>query len=145
MNFARKSAKAHVMIRKQIARVLTLTALLVVGCGDSGDEMLAVSGTVKNPDGSAVTAEEGGLIQFTPDGSGTTAMGSLEKDGSFTMMTKKPGDGVKPGKYKVVLQLWKNYRAGALAVPKEYSDATTTPLEATVDADNTHFDFVIGK
>jgi hypothetical protein len=61
------------------------------------------------------------------------------------MMTEKPGDGVKPGNYKVVLQLWKNYRAGTLAVPEEYGKPETTPLEATVDEDHTHFDFVVEK
>jgi hypothetical protein len=30
-------------------------------------------------------------------------------------------------------------------VPQKYGDASTTPLEATVDADHTHFDFVVEK
>jgi hypothetical protein len=121
---------------------LPLAAILFIGCGD-GSETLPVTGTVKNADGSVVAAEEGGQVLFNPDGPGAPASGIMEKDGSFTMMTQTPGDGVKPGKYKVVLQLWKNYRAGTLAVPENYGDAATTPLEATVDADNVHFDFVV--
>ncbi|MBA3481580.1 MAG: hypothetical protein H0T51_07175 [Pirellulales bacterium] len=130
------------MIQRLISRLLPLAAILFIGCG-GGSELLPVTGTVKNADGAAVSAEEGGQVLFNPDGSGTPASGIIEKDGSFTMMTQTPGDGVKPGKYKVVLQLWENYRAGTLAVPEKYGDAATTPLEATVDAENDHFDFVV--
>jgi hypothetical protein len=133
------------MIQRVTARLLPLAAILFLGCSGDSADMLSVTGTVKNADGSAITAEEGGKVLFTPDGSGAAASGSVEKDGSFTMMTEKPGDGVKPGKYKVVLQLWKNYRAGTLAVPEKYGDVATTPLEATVDADHKHFDFVVEK
>lgn len=133
------------MIQTVISRLLPLAAVLVIGCGGGGDEMLPVTGTVKNADGSVVTAEDGGQVLFNPNGSGAPATGSIAKDGSFTMMTQTPGDGMKPGKYKVVLQLWKDYRAGTLAVPDKYGDAAMTPLEATVDADNNHFDFVIEK
>jgi hypothetical protein len=131
------------MIRRAISCILSLIAITMIGCdGGSDSEMLPVTGTVKNADGSVVTAEEGGQVLFNPDGSGAPASGSIEKDGTFAMMTGQ-SDGVKPGKYKVVLQLWKNYRAETLAVPEKYGDAETTPLEATVDADNVHFDFVV--
>lgn len=131
------------MIQRVVTRLLPLTVVLVIGCG--GVETLPVTGTVKNKDGSAVAGQQGGKVLFMPIEAGKAASGSVEADGTFTMMTETPGDGMKPGKYKVVLQLWKDYRAGTLAVPKEYGDAATTPLEATVDADNNHFDFVIEK
>lgn len=123
---------------------MPLIAGLTVGCG-GGSDLLSVTGKVTNADGSPVTAAEGGLVLFNPAGSGKAATGNFEKDGTFTMMTEKPGDGVKPGTYKVVLQLWKNYRAGTLAVPPQYGSATTTPLEATVDADHTVFEFKVEK
>ena len=138
------SLGAKRMMQPFFSRLLPLTAILAVGCGGSSD-LLQVTGTVKNADGSAFKADEGGLILFNASGSGKSATGNLEPDGSFTMMTRAPGDGIKPGTYKVVLQIWKDYRAGTLAVPKKYGDASTTPLEATVDADHTHFDFKVEK
>ena len=129
------------MIQRVVTRLLPLAVVLVIGCG--GSETLPVTGTVKNKAGSAVAARQGGKVLFMPIEAGKAASGSVAADGTFTMMTETPGDGMKPGKYKVVLQLWKDYRAGTLAVPKEYGEAATTPLEATVDADNNHFDFVV--
>lgn len=120
---------------------LLFAAALLVGCG-GGDQALQVSGTVTNADGSPIKCESGTVL-FQPAGSGENASGSVAADGTFTMMTKVQGDGVKPGQYKVVLQMWKSYRDGTLAVPKKYGDATTTPLEATVDGDHTHFEFKV--
>jgi hypothetical protein len=113
---------------------------VALGCG--GDEAVSVTGTVKKADGSNLQFENG-LVVFQPIGEGKSASGALEEDGSFTMMTEKPGDGVTPGSYKVLLKIWKNYREQTSAVPERYADPATTPLEATVDSDNTHFDFVV--
>jgi hypothetical protein len=121
--------------------LLMIAAALMAGCG-GGDEAIQVTGVVLNADGSPIACESGTVL-FQPAASGQNATGSVAADGTFTMMTKVQGDGVKPGQYKVVLQLWKNYREGALAVPKKYGDVTTTPLEATVDEDHTHFEFKV--
>jgi hypothetical protein len=117
--------------------------ILAIGCG-GGEELIPVTGTVKNADGSALRFESG-LVVFMPEAGGRSANGSVEKDGSFSMTTVEPGDGVKPGKYKVVLQIWKSYRDQTLAVPEKYGDAATTPLEVTVDADQDEFDFEVEK
>lgn len=120
--------------------VLSLSAL---SCGCGGSEgRLAVGGTVKLADGS-VPKGETAQIWFEPVAEGRAASGAIESDGSFTMMTQSPGDGVAPGQYKVVLKVWKDYRRQIPAVPKNYTDASTTPLEATVDDDNVHFEFVV--
>ncbi len=123
---------------------LLLVIGLAGGCGGGSGEFVPVTGTVTNADGSPVKFESGMLL-FQPTGDGKAASGGVEKDGSFKMMTHKPGDGVKPGQYKVVLQLWENYREHKLAAPEKYGDATTTPLEATVDAEHTEFDFKVEK
>lgn len=126
------------------ARWLILLAVgLALGCQE-GDEAVQVSGTVRYADGSPVTGESP-LIVFEPVSDGKAANGSIEPDGSFELMTVKPGDGVQPGQYKVVLKVFKSYRDQTLAVPEKYADATTTPLEATVNDDYTHFDFVVEK
>ena len=79
----------------------------------------------------------------TEQAEGRPASGAIENDGSFTMMTQSPGDGVAPGQYKVVLKVWRDYRRQIPAVPQKYTDASTTPLEAVVDDDNVQFDFVV--
>jgi hypothetical protein len=117
--------------------------LLLAGCGHSS-ETVQVTGTVKNADGSPLAFEAGSIV-FQGTEANNHASGSVKPDGSFTMMTKKPGDGVKPGHYMVTLGLWKNYRDLIPAIPKRYTDPTTTPLEATVDADHTQFDFTVEK
>jgi hypothetical protein len=86
-----------------MTRCLPLSVLLLaVGCG--GGDAISVTGAVKYADGSHIQFENG-MVLFQPTAEGRPASGSLEKDGSFTMMTEKPGDGVAPGRYKVVLKV----------------------------------------
>jgi hypothetical protein len=128
-------------------RLSTLACLLLLlcGCGEKTDGLIPVSGTIKFADGT-VPIGESALIWFEATESGNkSASGTIEADGSFELMTFKPGDGVGPGKYKVVAKVYKSYREQTLAVPQQYADASATPLEAIVDADNTHFDFVIER
>jgi hypothetical protein len=126
--------------------LLVIAAALAAGCG-GGDGALQVTGVVTNADGTPIQGE-GGMVLFQPvttgeSASGKHATGGVQPDGTFTMMTRTPGDGMQPGQYKVVLQLWKNYSKQVLAVPKKYGDPATTPLEATVDGDHTHFEFKV--
>jgi hypothetical protein len=124
--------------------LLVVAAAFMAGCG--GSEAIQVTGAVVNADGSPVQCESGKVLfqpTATGENAGEHATGDVKPDGTFELMTKVPGDGVKPGHYKVVLQLFKSYRDGTLAVPKKYGDPTTTPLEATVDADHTHFEFKV--
>ena len=127
------------MIRIALFSCLALT----LGCGGA-DALVPVSGTVKNADGSPLVFESGTII-FQPAAAGRAANGAVDQNGAFAMTTATPGDGVQPGTYKVVIQLWKNYRNHVLAVPEAYGDVTTTPLEVTVDADHDQFDLSIEK
>jgi len=128
-----------------MARWMLMSAVaLMAGCGGGG--AIQVTGVVKSADGSPIQCESGTVLFQPVVGEGVAgehASGAVLPDGTFTMMTKVPGDGVKPGQYKVVLQLWKSYRDGKLAVPKQYGDVTTTQLEATVDADHSEFEFKV--
>ncbi|MBL9164511.1 MAG: hypothetical protein JNL18_17420 [Planctomycetaceae bacterium] len=126
-------------------RLVGLAALLLVlGCSGSGDALVPVTGTVKNADSSPL-AFEAGTVSFFPSVAEKPASGTVDQSGSFTMTTTAPNDGVQPGKYKVVIQLWKNYRDLVPAMPVVYGDVATTPLEVTVDADHGHFDFSLEK
>lgn len=127
-----------------MTRIALFTLLAItLGCGGA-DALVPVSGTMKNADGTPL-AFESGVIIFQPTAAGRAANGAVDPSGAFTMTTTAPGDGVQPGTYKVVVQLWKNYRDHVLAVPEAYGDVTTTPLEVTVDADHDHFDLSIEK
>ncbi len=131
---------------KRVSLMVLLLATLF-GCG--GDGLLIVTGTVKYSDG---TIPQGGFanIRFkptedSPSLSKKTSHGDIQKDGTFTLMTKRPGDGTYAGKYKVSIAVQKRYGDRISIIPPEYSaygSPDTTPLEVTVDRSNRHFDFV---
>jgi hypothetical protein len=124
---------------------LVALACLCAGCGKGGEGgLLPVTGVVKNADGSPLKFESGNVLFQSTTGA-KSATGAVQPDGTFIMMTQQPGDGVESGSYKVLLQLWENYRSGKSAVPEKYGDAATTPLEATVDSDHTKFEFTVEK
>jgi hypothetical protein len=76
-----------------------LALLLLTGCGKSGP--VSVRGVVKL-DGQPVV---GAAVTFiAQDPGGRDAYGSTDENGAFELSTTKPGDGVLPGKYKVVIQ-----------------------------------------
>lgn len=127
---------------------LVLVALST-GCSNVGDNMLAVGGVVKYSDGQPVTGEAATIV-FHPVRSAESklsrpASGTIDPDGSFELMTFKPGDGVYPGEYHVVLKAWSNYRKQRSAVPKKYTNETTTPLSATVNQEETIFEFTVER
>ena len=70
---------------------------LLAGCGGSG--VSAVEGVV-TLDGKPL---QNASIHFVPQGAGRDATGQTDASGHFTMSTFKPGDGVVPGEYKVVI------------------------------------------
>ena len=119
------------------------------GCSSTGEGMFPVSGTVKFADGSPVTGEPASIV-FVPNPqsdnrSSKSASGTIEPDGSFRLMTNDPDDGAYPGDYQVVLKVWSDYRNQKLAVPEEYGEPTSTPLSATINADQTTFDFTVER
>src|SRR5581483_5964374 len=83
-------------------RTLRLAApvLLVALAGCAGK--YPVRGTVTYDDGTPVTK---GLVVFerTAGGPPVTARGQIQPDGHYELSTDKPGDGVPPGKYRVLL------------------------------------------
>ena len=130
-----------------------LSGLLIAtlcGCGSNDPSgMQSVTGTVKFSDGQPVTGEMARVV-FLPDRSfpdppTKSASGVIEADGSFSLMTNQPGDGAAPGHYKVVLEVWANYREQRSGVPDKYSSTTTTPFSVEVRSDNKEFDFSVDR
>jgi hypothetical protein len=127
--------------------VVLLVAISLTGCG-AGPEYVPVTGTVKYSDGS-VPKGDAPAITFQPVEAGPKkkgASGTIAEDGSFTMQTVKPGDGVQPGDYKVTVHVMQGYPRGKQMVAEKFTKPDTTPLNATVDAsEDNHFDFTVER
>lgn len=123
--------------------------LFASGCGSGGPRMGRVSGTVTYQ-GEPLKA---GTVTFiATDTQRPNATGTIEADGSYSLQTSVPGDGAVVGDYKVAisdldpndfntempgmpLQIPKS------AIPKQYTDAGTSGLTATVESGRNRFDF----
>jgi ABC-type oligopeptide transport system substrate-binding subunit len=124
--------------------VILLFAFALAACGPASESKVLNIGWTGNPDslnpGVGLSSDSYDIYNLVYD-----ALYQLQPDGTFTMMTRQPGDGVAPGTYKVLVQLLESYRSGKNAMPERYSDPATTPLEATVDSDHTEFEFTLEK
>lgn len=81
--------------------VLALLLAGVAGCG--GSRLYPVEGVVVFPGDQPARELAGGSVEFEAiDGKGS-ARGNIRPDGTFQMETQRPGDGVTPGRYQVVV------------------------------------------
>ncbi len=126
------------------AIVVTMVVCLLAGCGSVNPyEPIKVSGKVTYEDGSPIPVPSMRLVfepQVAPLDAKTyprKGMVDVGADGTFDKVTTyKFGDGLIPGKHKVVIVPAESARATAQstpAVPREYSDGTTTPLIVSTD------------
>jgi hypothetical protein len=107
--------------------------LLAAGCGSG---RYPVRGKVAYPDGTPVT--EGTVVFESRDAARPiTARGSIQADGSYTLGTLAPGDGVPPGWYKVLVA--PKYDPNAVDGPRKqapfdrrYAEFSTSGLECEV-------------
>jgi hypothetical protein len=126
---------------------LALSIFTTVGC--NGRSTYQVSGKVQYKDGSPIT---GGVrvVNFEPTESSTatirkTATGQIGQDGTFEMYSRKPGDGVIPGKYAVTFVVMDKPMGGKLLIPQKYASAAETPFEITVDGNKTDLLYELEK
>lgn len=78
-----------------------LVLLFLSFFGGCGWGLVPVSGTVVYDDGSPV--EEGTVAGELVEGGANMVQGNI-KNGTFSLGTFRPGDGAKPGKYKILIQ-----------------------------------------
>jgi len=129
---------------------VALLAPWVAGCSSGPDvEMVPVRGTVKFADGTVPQGETATVI-FEPVAGGSQqlrklASGEIQPDGSFEMMTVKPGDGVIAGKYKVIFEVFKKDLGREPLVPQKYTKPETTPFEETVEPGMEPPEYVLEK
>ncbi len=128
----------------------------VVGCGEGGPAMNAVTGTVTI--GGQPAADV--LVTFQPsDATMEAASGRTGSDGKYTLTSGIQGKpGAMAGSYKVVLQQQSSADEAAYAggggqsapptgpetnIPEEYSSADTTPMTKEVTSGANTIDIAI--
>ena len=79
-------------------RVLLSCGLLALAGCSSG--YYPVQGTVTLDDGSPLGK---GMVVFEAADQSSMARGEVQSDGRFRLSTGRPGDGVKPGRYRVLV------------------------------------------
>jgi len=122
------------------AVVILLFCLLAVGCS-RGPKVVRVRGTVTYKGQPLVN----GFVMFNPADpqKGHVARGKIAEDGSFTMSTFEPGDGVMPAEYIITVRSWvpgsgptpMDEAAGVFvtsSIPERYMDPRTSGLKETV-------------
>jgi hypothetical protein len=136
--------------------LLSVTLLAVAGCG--GTKVYPVSGQI-NFKGKSMAGTGG--ITFVPlvqkEGA-LMAGGEVAADGTYKLTTVKPGDGAMVGEYRVVITqvtvvepkpVADGEKAPAIVaaltpdqlIPAIYGDHATSPLTATVKAENNTINF----
>jgi hypothetical protein len=108
----------HHTVRQHLGILSVL--ILSVGVAGCGNGLSPVTGRVVFEDGSPL--DEGIVIcEMQDGGKPVMARGSIQADGTFRLGTEKPGDGVKPGKYRV------------LVVPRGRTQAEASVLPPIID------------
>jgi hypothetical protein len=122
--------------------LLILLGFAVTVSGCSGNGFIPAGGKVTFEDGSPVT--QGGVTFST---STFMADGKIQPDGTFTLTSLKPGDGLPPGSYKVTVSSSETdaKERTIYFVDKIFSDITTTPLTAEVTSSQRTFEFKVSK
>lgn len=119
----------------RIMMILALGGLMLAGCNNEPFDYVKVKGKVTYEDGSVIPADsiELWFASTAPPVDENThprpaKAGVNIADGTFGKITShKPGDGVVKGEHKVAIFAYKNGQISNL-IPKEYTNARTTPL-----------------
>lgn len=127
---------------------LGVILLFVVGCADDGT--VTAKGKVVYEDGSAIVATTK-IIRFSPIadnvlGTKKPASSNIGDDGTFDLMTKRPGDGVIKGRYAVTFAVLSNpHDPDSSIIPLKYTYKARTPFELEVSGDKEDYLFELEK
>jgi hypothetical protein len=123
------------MHRVCILPLLLIAMATTLGCAEN--PTAHVSGVVKYKDGSPIKGAVR-MVRFEPAENTTAtvrkpATGQIQDDGSFELLTLRPGDGVYKGDYNVAFSVLTSPMGGEWLIKEEYQNAETTPYKVTVD------------
>src|SRR5438046_859745 len=96
--------KSSQYLRNLWSAFLLTASATIAGCSSSGT--YPVRGEISYKDGSDVAVLKGAQVIFEPadpDQPKVSARGYIQEDGTFQMSTNREGDGVPPGKYRVMV------------------------------------------
>lgn len=125
--------------RLQLFRLVFICLGMTVATG-CGNGLCPVSGTLTWKDGSPAKELSGGQVVFEEAQKHKSSIGVIGPDGTFTLTTNKPGDGVLVGHYQVaILEHRPNANAaGTQLVPAKldlkYADLNSSGLEVDIKA-----------
>jgi hypothetical protein len=117
------------------APVLAIAVVLLSLAGCSrGPRLYPVKGKVIWDNGAEAGELAGGLVICESEDGKVGARGDIEKDGSFQLMTYKPGDGLLPGKHRVaVVEYSPREPPPPPIIDRTYSRLESSPLEMNVE------------
>ena len=131
---------------RSLSCILSVFCLFIAGCGGALSDaptLAKVVGTV-TLDGEPLT---NGAVQFIPDASqGTTgrmALGAIQENGNFELMTSKAGDGAQVGFHLVAVECFGSLdfdpnnpvaQEPKSLIPKRYMNPKTSTFVAEVKA-----------
>ena len=118
---------------------IVLSFAIVAGCGG---EFIPTGGKVTFDDGTPVPS--GGVV-FETDG--FMADGRIQPDGTYTLSSLKPGDGLPAGNYKVSISAmeYDEHERQTVLVDPKYSSPATSGLTAEVSKGQNRFDFTVSR
>lgn len=139
--------------RSRSATCLSIAAALailvvVAGCGDGGPKLVPIRGQVTYE---GQTLKSGTILYVPRDrAAGRQARGEIQPDGTFQLMTFKPGDGALVGEYDIAIVALDVHpgesreaieAAGGIVqrgslIPEKYGDPSTSGLSDSVNADH---------
>jgi hypothetical protein len=123
----------------------SLCTSLISGC-HSG-EYYPVSGQIVDMQGQPIEGIEGAQVVFSLQNGLTSSVGDVQADGSFEMFTERPGDGVPPGEYRVLIA--RKYldpeRPAPQVIDARYENFDSSGLKAMVEPKSNVFEFKVER
>jgi hypothetical protein len=122
---------------------------LLAGAAGCGEQRYAVSGKVAFADGTPLDA--GTVMGETTLADGKTIMvqSSIAPDGTFSLGAERPGDGVPPGKYKLLVapRAMSEVEERTLApfIDRKWVRFESSGLELDVTASKTDFNITVTR
>jgi len=117
----------HTLHPRSFFFILLVCSCLIVGCGDR----VTVSGRITFPDGEPLT--EGSVVFESENYQAYSYIGA---DGSYSLGEVEPGDGIRPGEYKI--RILASTGGGSDGAPlvnlvdSKYESTATSGLTCTV-------------